>query len=103
MNYSSLFRLVRLFKLHLKKMGSNMSKNGQVSPEIRILKEEDIQLLQTATSMSREQIIDFHNNFLKDCPNGILTKKEFCRMFKELHSNDSKSKKIEKFSEYVFK
>ena len=100
---SKLFRLVKLFKRNNKKMGSNVCSHGPISPEIKILKEEEIQLLMASTSMNREQIIDFHNSFLKDCPFGILTKRAFCQMFKELHGEDTKSEKIEKFSEFVFK
>ncbi len=56
-----------------------------------------------STNMDSEQIRDFHANFLQDCPTGVVTKKEFIKMFKQLHSNDNKKQKAEKFTEYVFK
>lgn len=105
-NDSKFFRLVKSFQIfNRNKMGSNCTKNRRnfVSPESTILTDTEINLLLASTTMSREQIIDFHLNFIKDCPNGILTKKEFCKMFKELHNNDSKTQRVEKFSEYVFK
>lgn len=67
------------------------------------INEHEINLLLASTDMDREQIINFHVNFLQDCPSGVITKKEFTRMFKELHSNDAKKKKADKFAEYVFK
>ena len=79
---------------------------GQTSTQSSIsscLTEHEIKLLLESTTMSREQIIDFHHNFLKDCPNGVLKKKEFCRLFKELHNNDLKAQQVEKFAEYVFR
>ena len=52
---------------------------------------------------SCEQIIDFYENFLKDCPNGYLTRKDFVELFKKLHPIDKNKQKAEKFSEYVFR
>ncbi len=68
-----------------------------------VLSENEIDLLLKSTDMTRDQIVDFHQNFLQDCPNGVITKKEFVRMFKQLHSNESRKEKAEKFTEYVFK
>ena len=69
----------------------------------KTLSEHEIQLLLSNTTMSREQIIDFHRNFLQDCPNGCLTKKEFLKMFKEIHPVDKSKQKADKFSDYVFR
>jgi Ca2+-binding EF-hand superfamily protein len=91
--------LARHLKFSLKNMGQTSTQCSKPSS----LNEDEIKLLLESTSMSREQIVDFYQNFLKDCPNGVLKKKEFCRLFKELHNNDLKTQKVEKFAEYVFK
>ncbi|CAF0798258.1 unnamed protein product [Brachionus calyciflorus] len=67
------------------------------------LDENELRFLIASTKMSREQIIDFHENFLRDCPSGYLTKKEFVKMFKELYHNEDLNDKADKFCEYVFK
>ena len=69
----------------------------------QLLEENEIKLLLESTDMSRQQIEDFHENFLKDCPNGVITKKQFVKMFKQLHLNEAKKQKADKFVEYVFK
>ena len=73
------------------------------SSQHKTLTENEIQLLLSNTTMSREQIIDFHRNFLQDCPNGCLTKKEFLKMFKQIHPVDKSKQKADKFSDYVFR
>lgn len=97
-------RLVDFLKEKLRvKMGTRLTKNDSDSNISTQLSETEINLLLESTQMTRQQIQDFYANFLKDCPNGILTRKKFCLMFKELHSDNSKTQKVEKFSEYVFK
>ncbi len=87
------------------KMGNILNRKDKIAAnkgEIR-LSEEELNLLLKNTNMSRDQIIEFHQKFLQDCPTGILTKKEFVKMFQQLHPNEEKRKKVEKFCEYVFK
>lgn len=84
-------------------MGNKFAKNINVNEQKTKLSEKEIQLLLQNTTMSREQIIDFHENFLRDCPNGILTKKDFVRIFKELHPIEARRQKADKFCEYVFR
>lgn len=95
----SIKNLSRYFKRSIKKMGQTSSKENKSTQ----LAEIEIEMLLKSTSMSREQIVDFHQDFLKDCPNGVLKKKEFCRLFLSLNNNELKSQKVEKFAEYVFK
>ena len=99
------YRLVDFFKKKLKKMGARLTKNDSDSTKVSTeLDETEINLLLESSQMTRQQILDFYANFLIDCPNGILTRKKFVFMFKELHNdNNSKTQKVEKFSEYVFK
>jgi hypothetical protein len=62
------------------------------------LGEHDVNALVKSTSMSREQILDFYADFLRDCPNGRLSKKEFIKMF-----NKTDGHKADEFCAYVFK
>lgn len=100
-NYSS-SRFI-LFRGLFNKMGSKLTKKGSSNSPRTTLKEEEINLLVSNTTMTREQIIDFHENFLKDCPSGYLTKKDFVKFFNELHPIESKRQKADKFCEYVFR
>lgn len=88
-------------------MGSKFTKRCSSTTDLSVdrtnLTEEAIRLLISNTTMTREQIIDFHANFIRDCPSGCMTKKHFIRMFKELHPSDSKKQKVDKFCDYVFR
>jgi hypothetical protein len=84
------------------RMGNKNCLKNRVSPTTE-LSEGQICLLLKSTDMNREQIMDFHQNFLIDCPSGVITKKEFIKMFKQLQSDESRKQKAEKFTEYVFK
>ena len=101
--YHSNFRVLKFLRrlfgcCHM--MGARLSRKHQKLIE---LSDHEINLLELSTGMSKEQILDFHANFLEDCPNGYLTKKDFIRMFKVLHPDDVKREKCDKFAEYVFK
>ena len=90
-----------IFSCFKSKMGNHFGhKNHQVQ---QTLTQDEIELLMTSTNMDKEQIRNFHTCFLMDCPAGVVTKKEFTKMFKQLHSNDVQKQKAEKFTEYVFK
>lgn len=89
-----------IFRLN---MGHKLSRSSSSRSISNKLSEDAIQLLLSNTKLNREEIIDFHENFLKDCPNGYLTKKDFIRMFKELHPSETKKQKADKFCEYVFR
>jgi hypothetical protein len=87
-----------------KKMGNGFNKKNKVGELCDVqLSEEEIGLLLQATKMAREQILEFHEKFLLDCPSGALARKDFIRMFLQLHPNEDKRKKCEKFCDYVFK
>lgn len=64
------------------------------------LKEDEMYFLVKKTKFSREQVEEFYSNFLRDCPHGYLTKKQFLEICKSSYQNKNKS---EKFSEYIFK
>jgi len=69
----------------------------------KLLTEDEIKILLANTRLNRAQIIALHANFLKECPSGKLTKKDFVKLFKEVHPSDNKKEKADKFCEYVFK
>jgi Ca2+-binding EF-hand superfamily protein len=76
-------------------------KSGKKDP--KVLTEDEIKLLLANTRLNRSQIHALHQNFLKECPTGKLTKKEFVKLFKEVHPSENKKEKADKFCEYVFK
>lgn len=83
-------------------MGNCVGGKG-LKKDPKVLTEEEIKLLLDNTHLSRPQIIALHRNFLKECPTGKLTKKDFIKLFKEVHPSENKREKADKFCEYVFK
>ena len=82
-------------------MGNCVGGKGKKDPTV--LTEEEIKLLLENTKLNRAQINGLHQNFLKECPSGKLTKKDFVKLFKEVHPSENKKEKADKFCEYVFK
>lgn len=83
-------------------MGNCVGSKG-VKKDPKILTEEEIKVLLDNTNLTRAQIVALHHNFLKECPTGKLTKKDFVKLFKEVHPSENKKEKADKFCEYVFK
>ena len=75
-------------------------KKGKFDP--LVLSEEDIKAIMDNTKLSRAEIIALHKNFLKECPSGKLNKKDFLKLFNEMHTLDKKKQKADKFCDYVF-
>lgn len=92
-------------KLFSKIMGQKLGKRrGIEAPDNKQrLGDEAMQLLLASTDMNKDQIVEFHENFLNDCPSGVINKKEFVKMFNQLQKNEDKKTKAEKFTEYVFR
>lgn len=93
-------------KLFRKIMGQKLGKRRgtiEAPNNKQLLGDEAIQLLLASTDMNRDQILEFHENFLNDCPSGVINRKEFVKMFNQLQKNEDKKKKAEKFTEYVFR
>lgn len=76
-------------------MGAKKSK--KVDPTI--LTDKDIEFLQKNTRYTKDEILRWHQGFLKDCPKGELDKKQFTNVFKEFYP----AGKAEKFSGSIFK
>lgn len=64
------------------------------------LSEKDLIFLEQNTQFKRDKIIEWHNAFLHDCPEGVLDKKQFIKLYIQLEIGD---KKVEKYADFVFK
>lgn len=82
-------------------MGNCVGSKSKKDP--KHLTEEEINLLLQNTRLTRPQILALHQNFLKECPSGKLTQKDFVKLFKEVHPSENKKEKADKFCAYVFK
>jgi neurocalcin delta len=74
------------------------NKAGKEKKDSTKLTEDDISLLIANTTFNREQIIQWHEGFLKDCPKGELDKKKFTDVYKEFYPQG----KADKFCAQVF-
>ncbi|CAF0969465.1 unnamed protein product [Brachionus calyciflorus] len=75
-------------------MGGKNTKNA-AKPE---LTESEIHFLMDNTQYDRNAIIQWYNDFLRDCPDGKLDKKEFEKVYAQLYPKGNPSK----FSSFVF-
>jgi len=75
-------------------------KKGKFDPTK--LTEEDIETIIKCTNLKRPEIVGLHKNFIKECPSGKLNKKDFLKLFNEMHPLDKKKQKADKFCDYVF-
>ena len=80
-------------------MGNKQMRNKDKDNENGILTEEKIKSLMENTSFKREEIIKWHEGFIKDCPKGQLTKKKFIEVYKVFYPHG----KADKFCSLVFK
>jgi Ca2+-binding EF-hand superfamily protein len=58
--------------------------NKTTKPDFKILTEDQILLITSNTKFDREQIQDWHRNFMRDHPQGRIKKSEFCAIYGEL-------------------
>lgn len=77
-------------------MGQKSSKHKK---DLLRLSDEEIDRLTKNTTYSRQQIQDWHQGFLRDCPTGKLDKKKFLEVYKKFYPEG----KAEKFCGQVFK
>lgn len=85
------------------RIANPLKKNSIFHIDKNGLSEQEIVYLLEHTKFSREQILEFHSNFLRDCPHGFLTKRQFLRIFKSLYQNETECDKSEKFCEHIFR
>ncbi|RNA03142.1 neuronal calcium sensor 2 [Brachionus plicatilis] len=78
-------------------MGNKAAKPKKKNPAI--LTEDEVNLLLSNTSFSREEIYRWHDGFIKDCPKGQLDKKKFMDAYKAFYPQG----KADKFCSHVFK
>lgn len=80
-------------------MGSKASKNNSNNKKNATeLLEDEIQLLLKNTHFTRDEIIEWHQGFIKDCPKGKLDKKKFIEIYKQFYPQG----KADKFCGYVY-
>lgn len=74
------------------------SKSSKKKADPTKLTEQEVQFLMSHTRYTKDEIIRWHQGFLKDCPKGELDKKQFTNVFKEFYPQG----KAEKFSASIF-
>lgn len=79
-------------------MGKKLSKNNVEEEKPHELTKAELDALIASTKMSRQEILKWHNGFMKDCPSGRLSKKEFLKIYEELFPTC----RAKKFCELVF-
>ncbi|CAM2701580.1 unnamed protein product [Rotaria socialis] len=77
-------------------MGHKASKQKK---DLTNLSEDEIERLTKNTTYSKQQIHDWHQGFLRDCPTGKLDSKKFLEVYKKFYPEG----KAEKFCSQVFK
>ncbi|CAF0761753.1 unnamed protein product [Rotaria sordida] len=77
-------------------MGQKTSKQKK---DLTHLSDEEIERLTKNTTYTKQQIQDWHQGFIRDCPNGKLDKKKFLEVYKKFYPEG----KAEKFCSQVFK
>ncbi len=71
------------------------NKNGKKGAN---LTEFEIETIMANTNFTRSQIVQWHESFIRDCPNGKLSKKKFAEVYKTFYPNG----KTEKYANQVF-
>jgi Ca2+-binding EF-hand superfamily protein len=81
-------------------MGSKVSKRDNNSHD-----ESLIDQLVTQTSFTREKLVQMRTQFLRECPNGRLSQKDFVNMFIRMHQSDvtKNVQGTQKYYEYIFR
>lgn len=64
------------------------------------LKDEDIEFILANTDLNREQIVQWYNDFKKNCPDSKLNRTQFTKFYKNFIPGDSTDE--DRFCEYVF-
>jgi Ca2+-binding EF-hand superfamily protein len=62
--------------------GTKKSRSNELNPK-------EIIMLKSNTQYSESEIREWHANFLRDCPNGKLNKKQFIDMYKKFLKHDT--------------
>jgi hypothetical protein len=77
-------------------MGNKQNKNGK-----RPLNEKEIQLFMNISGLNRQQVLDWHRDFLVENPEGFITKKKFVDCVKRLYSGFGGNP--DKLAQFAFK
>ncbi|CAF2856149.1 unnamed protein product [Rotaria sp. Silwood2] len=65
----------------------------------KLLSEMEVQILSSMTNFTREEILQWHQKFLADCPHGYMTRKNFISMYKSLCPTAD----VERFATHIFR
>ncbi|CAF0716342.1 unnamed protein product, partial [Brachionus calyciflorus] len=77
----------------------NMGNQGGKSKDPKVLGDAELTSLLNNTSFTKEEILQWHEGFLKDCPKGRLNNKKFVEVYKVFYPQG----KADKFCNHVFK
>jgi len=69
------------------------------STKYKTLSQLEIQILSTITHFNREEILQWHEKFLTDCPHGYMTRKQFIAMYASLCPNGN----AVRFASHIFR
>lgn len=59
---------------------------GNKAPkEVKSLDNKDLNYLMKLTGYTRDEIFSWHDSFMKDCPNGKLSRRQFYKVYKQLY------------------
>ncbi|KAL7671172.1 hypothetical protein ACOME3_006078 [Neoechinorhynchus agilis] len=77
-------------------MGSGKSriinrKSSKAKKRFLTLSDRDIDMFVRETHFSRSEIVKWHTDFLKDCPNGLLTERQFMNMYEQVGNREQAS------------
>lgn len=67
------------------------------------LDEKDIEFIQANTTLSREQILKWYDEFIASCPQKKLDQTSFVRFFSKLFPNESNKADREAYCKTIFK
>ena len=79
--------------------GSVNKKHKKHSENVHKLNEKEIEFLVQHTNYDRSEILEWHQEFLKDSPDAKLNKKLFIKQYKKFNSANN----VEKLCDYLFR
>jgi Ca2+-binding EF-hand superfamily protein len=80
-------------------MSRNMGNYFKSNNNKKKLTDNDIELIINNTSFDREQILDWYDGFINECPSGRMRKKNFRNFYMQLNPKGNS----EKFCKYAFR
>jgi len=88
---------------HINNEKSEPDDDDDEEEDHKSLKEEDIDFLLSNTGFNVEQIREWHKQFLRKCPTGFISKKQFCAYYESLMPSTLSNKSKNEVSCKLFK